>query len=376
MGRQPSYAEYSQIMTGYTPEQMPVISALARGFATFDHWHAEVPSQTFTNRSFLHAATASGFVVNAPYANFPVHNDAETLFERLESHGLTWRVYCDPPSPATPSPRSFMAHGLNDRFATNFVTTDRFYEDAENGTLPAYSFIEPNLWHGHNDMHPPIARLLPGLAFDPPSALLGGEALLARIYDAIRDVAGAGPTPCVVAYDEHGGTYDHVPPPAANPPDPAGPAGEMGFTFHRLGVRTPAIAISPWIPERTVVNDAYRHTSVIRTMRERWNLGRPFTARDADAPDLDPVLSLDRPRPPEDWPAVAPQPVPVFDAALVPPNAPLSPLAQALVGVSVELAKHFGQPVPDIKDPGELTGAEGLAIVHEATGHLFPGLRS
>ena len=64
MGRQPTYDEYSQIMTGYTPEQMPVLSALARGFATFDHWFADVPSQTFTNRSFFHAGTASGLVVN------------------------------------------------------------------------------------------------------------------------------------------------------------------------------------------------------------------------------------------------------------------------------------------------------------------------
>jgi phospholipase C len=66
MGTQPSYERYAQIMQGDTPEQMPVLSTIARGFATFDHWFAEVPSQTFTNRSFFHAASASGFVVNAP----------------------------------------------------------------------------------------------------------------------------------------------------------------------------------------------------------------------------------------------------------------------------------------------------------------------
>jgi phospholipase C len=99
--RQPTYEEYSQIMTGYTPEQIPVLSALGRGFATFDHWFCEVPSQTFTNRSFFHAATASGYVINYPPADaFPVHNTAETLFERLDAKGLTWRVYCDAPSPA------------------------------------------------------------------------------------------------------------------------------------------------------------------------------------------------------------------------------------------------------------------------------------
>jgi phospholipase C len=83
-------------MTGYTPEQVPVISTIARGFATFDHWHCEVPSQTFTNRSFYHAASSSGFVVNAPYENFPLRNVAETIFERLEAAGLPWRIYVDP----------------------------------------------------------------------------------------------------------------------------------------------------------------------------------------------------------------------------------------------------------------------------------------
>ena len=99
MGRQPTHDEYAQIMTGYTPEQMPVFSTLARGFAVFDHWFCEVPSQTFTNRSFFHAATASGYVVNlSPPESFPVHNTAETIFDRLEANGLTWRVYCDPPA--------------------------------------------------------------------------------------------------------------------------------------------------------------------------------------------------------------------------------------------------------------------------------------
>ena len=82
------------------------------------------------------------------------------------------------------------------------------------------------------------------------------------------------------------------------------PPGQMGFTFNRLGIRLPAIAISPWIPEKTVVTDTYRHTSVIRTLRERWNLGLPFTACDADAPDFSRVFTLDVPREPETWPDI------------------------------------------------------------------------
>ena len=78
---------------------MPVLSGAARGFATFDHWFCEVPSCTFPNRSFFHAGTSSGYVINLPPADaFLVHNTAETLFDRLDAAGLTWRVYCSPPA--------------------------------------------------------------------------------------------------------------------------------------------------------------------------------------------------------------------------------------------------------------------------------------
>jgi phospholipase C len=380
MRRQPRYDEYAQIMTGYTPQQMPVLSTLARGFATFDHWFCEVPSQTFTNRSFFHAATASGYVDNYPPANaFPVHNTAETLFERLEARGLTWRVYCDPPSEASFT-GLINAARLRPRFATNFFTTEQFLEDAAQGRLPTYAFIEPNLWNGHNDMHPPVP-VPPDVAWNPPSPLLGGEALLAKIYNAIRASSSPGGsnylnTLLLVVFDEHGGTYDHVPPPPAPPPDPSAPAGQMGFTFNRSGVRIPAIAISAWIPERTVVNDEYRHTSVIRTLRERWSLGRPLTARDASARDLAPIFSREQPRAQEDWPDVFPQPVPAFDEALVPSNAPLTLLARHILFGILALAKELGQTVPDISEDADIRAAEALEILRDVAGHLFPRLQS
>ncbi|MFO1208163.1 MAG: alkaline phosphatase family protein [Amaricoccus sp.] len=380
-GRQPTYEEYAQIMTGYTPEQMPVTSTLAKGFAVFDHWFCEVPSQTFTNRSFYHAATASGFVINYPPADaFPVKNTAETLFERLEAKGLSWRVYCD-----APSPMSFTgiihASRLRDRFATNFSTVADFLEDAKAGKLPTYSFIEPNMWHGHNDMHPPIAALLHGLPYDSPSSLLGGEALLAQIYDAVRtsessDGSNWTNTLLMVAFDEAGGTYDHVPPPAAPPPDPAAPAGQMGFRFDRSGQRIPTLAISAWIPERTVVTDEYRNTSLIRTMRERWDLGAPFTARDAIARDIAPVLSLDAPRDPADWPEATPQPVPKFDVALLPPDRPLSVLGRGLLHAALEFEKSLGAKVPAVPPDAAITGAEAVAMLREGGFDLFPGLKA
>ncbi len=81
VGRQPTYEEYRQIMTGYTPEQVPVLSAIARGFGVFDHWFSEVPSQTLTNRSFWTAGSSSGLVVNRPMGHFMRHNNVETLVQ-------------------------------------------------------------------------------------------------------------------------------------------------------------------------------------------------------------------------------------------------------------------------------------------------------
>ena len=298
LGRQPTVEEYSQIMTGYTPAQMPVLSAIARGFATFDHWFCDVPTCTYPNRSFFHAGASSGYVVNtSPPGSFPRHNDAETLFDRLDAAGLTWKVYCDPPSHYSLT-GVIHAPRLASRFATNFFSTRQFFQDAQQGELPTYSFIEPQIigWN-HNDMHPPFGGVVAALGrqlgaddaaslhFDPPSSLIGGEDLLARIYDAIRDSSSATGsnhlnTTLLVTFDEHGGTYDHVPPPPAIPPDGTGAPGQMGFTFNRSGVRIPTLAISAWIP---------------RADRRQRRVPRDLAAGH-DAPALQPRSAAHRPR--------------------------------------------------------------------------------
>ena len=381
MSREPGYAEYAPIMTGYTPAQMPVTSALARGFATFDHWFCEVPSQTFANRSFFHAGTSSGFVVNlTPAESFPVHNTAETIFERLDRRGLSWRVYCDPPSPFSVT-GVIHAPRLWEYFRTRFVTTDQFLQDCADGTLPTYSFIEPNLLYGHNDMHPAFDALFPGTPVDPPSSLLGGEALLAKIYNAIRAAqsdsgSNAWNTLFLITFDEHGGTYDHVPPPVAPAPQTGGSPGQMGFGFRRSGVRIPAIAISPWIPAQTVITSEYRNTSVIATLRQRWQLGPPLTERDAAAADLSPVFSLDAPRDPDGWPEVSPRPVPPYTGQIPAPEAALRGLGRASLHACAALATHFGKPSPGLTQDADLTRANGVALMNDLAGDAFVRLRT
>jgi phospholipase C len=377
--RPPSYDEYAQIMTGYAPGQMPVLSALARGFAIFDHWFCEVPSQTFANRSFFHAASSSGYVDNlTPADSFPVHNTAETIFERLDRQGLTWKVYCDPPSHLSLT-GIIHAPRLWPHFATKFVTTDQFVLDAADGSLPTYSFIEPNLLYGHNDMHPAFDALFPDAQIDPPSSLLGGEALLAKIYNAVRSSASdsgsnAWNTLLLVTFDEHGGTYDHIPPPLAPPPDPAAAFRQFGFGFDRSGVRVPAIAISPWIAAQQVITSEYRSTSVIATLRQRWTLGGPLTGRDAVAADLAGVLSLDTPRDPADWPSVTPRPVPPFEGTVPAPGAAVRGLCKAAVHSFLALCAHRGKDTPQLTGDENLTRAEGVALISDLGADAFPRL--
>ena len=191
---------------------------------------------------------------------------------------------------------------LSTHFASHFSTLDDFFDDCENGKLPTYSFLEPNMLHAHNDYHPAFNAIVPGMSADPPSSILGGEELLARIYSAIRassttEGSNFANTLFLVSFDEHGGTYDHVPPPSAPPPDPAAPEGQMGFRFDRSGIRIPTLAISAYIDPRTVVTSEYRNTSLIRTLRERFSLGPPLTGRDAVAADIAPILTRDAPVP-------------------------------------------------------------------------------
>jgi phospholipase C len=125
-----------------------------------------------------------------------------------------------------------------------------------------------------------------------------------------------------------------------------------------------------------VINAEYRHTSVIRTLRERWQLGGPLTARDAAAPDLAPVLSLDIPRDPEDWPAVTPRPVPPFSPARVPLEARLKGLCKAVCFPVLALAQDMGLPAPDVDQDEAMARADAIALIDEVFGHMFPGLHA
>jgi phospholipase C len=382
IGRQPTYDEYAHIMTGYTPEQLPVLNGIAREFGVFDHWFSEVPSQTFMNRSFWTAATSSGLVVNGPVKKWFTENDAETIFERLEAHGKTWKVY-------VMEPMSLSFHGiihfprLKDRLATHFVPFAEFEKDAAAGTLPDFSLIEPNMISGHGDYHPAFGRSF-GQAvdldtLDPASSVLAGEAFLERIFNAYRSSTSESGsnvwnTALLIGWDEPGGTYDHVPPGPVRPPDPSAPPGELDFTFDRSGYRVPAIIVSPWVESGSVYNEEYRHTSLIATLRKIWGLGEAFTQRDASARTFDHVFSLATPRDPQTWAAVKAHPVPewTMDPQVV--GESLSTLGKAMGPGLIAKAKEMGVTLPaELDDPNaQLTPGLVVPFLRDVAHHFFP----
>ncbi|TDN93038.1 alkaline phosphatase family protein [Microbacterium sp. BK668] len=353
-GTAPTDDEATQIMGGFSPEQLPVLSTLAREFAVFDAWFAAVPSQTYCNRSFFHASTSHGFVTNKHGGGYDKWLDAEpapTILNRLEEAGVSWKVYFD--ELQLVSLTGILHAPVLEKYwrTKHFGHMSEFFEDARKGDLPAYAFIEPRLVYNHNDFHPPFGALRESdvdgeeIVDSAVSDVRAGEKLVASVYEAVKTSASptgsnALNTLLLITFDEHGGTYDHVPPPAATPPHVDAPVGEMGFAFDRLGVRVPTIAVSAYTRPHTIIHDELHHGAVIATLARLHGL-RPLTRRDAGANDLFPVVNLDTPRSPDTWPVVQPMYVPtnpaedqLADLAEGPHrHKPLSPPGRGLLGL-------------------------------------------
>ncbi|SDH29775.1 alkaline phosphatase family protein [Microbacterium pygmaeum] len=381
----PTLAEASQIMGGFSPEQLPVLSTLAKEFAVFDAWFAAVPSQTYCNRAFFHASTSHGFVTNKHGGGYDKWLDADavpTIFNRLEEAGISWKVYFDELQLVSLTGVQ-MAPSLEKYWRTeHFGHMSEFYEDARAGKLPAYAFIEPRMVYNHNDFHPPFGTFRTStvdgqvITDSAVSDVRAGERLVASVYEAIKlsdkpDGSNAMNTLLLITFDEHGGTYDHVAPPSATPPTADARPGEMGFAFDRLGLRVPAIAVSAYTRAGTIIHDEMHHGSVIATLSRLHGL-RPLTRRDAGANDLFPVVNLQKPRDPRTWPVVHPMYVPSNPQAdeEIDINAhphkdkQLSPPGRGLVGL---LLAKYGEA----NDPEPLTFKEAYTQLHKHGLGLF-----
>jgi phospholipase C len=314
-------ADPKAVMHYFTPEQVPVISQLARSFGVSDRWHASAPCQTWPNRFFAHSATANGHVNNDP-PHFPYI--METVFNRLNGAGQDWRVYFHD------IPHSVTLAKLWDDVLTHFRQFESdFSRDAAAGDLPAYSFIEPRYF---------TDTLLSAIPNDehPPHNVAYGEELIAAVYNAVRSGPGWKQSLLVITYDEHGGCYDHVVPPQATPPGGQTPDG---FDFDYFGVRVPTVIVSPYVRPGSVVRPPgetpFDHTSVIATLRKLFTFA-PLTARDEAAPDLLGALDAE---PDNDGPdsITAPAISPTLARVAISAAKPLNSLQKSLTSAALHL---------------------------------------
>jgi len=248
----------AEVMNYYDIDTLPALHTLARNFTVCDAWHASVPGPTWTNRFFVHSGTSIGRV-EMPASSLPWYTYTQaTIYDRLTARGVPWRIYY------TDFPQSLLLVNQHEPAKLkNYRNVSEFGADFHSKDFPAYTFIEPGYFplSGQNDYH-------------PPSDLNNGERFLAKIYNSIR----SNPTRwertlLIVTFDEHGGFYDHVFPPAAPPPD----MHDEEYDFKLLGLRVPALLISPYTPAR-VEHERFDHTSILRYLADRHALA-PLSAR-------------------------------------------------------------------------------------------------
>ncbi len=250
----------------YDDGDLPFYYWLASEFAVGDRYFASLPGPTFPNRMFLLGASSNGLVHNG----LPP-GDVDIVVDYLEQRQVDWRVYSD----GTPSIGLYFTK--TEYLATKVNRIAQFFEDAAEDTLPAFAFIDPKVgidtgqWD-NDDEHPPaIAQI--------------GQQFVARLVAALTDSPAWPRSAMFISYDEHGGLYDHVPPPEACPPDDSAlklEPGDPDVPLDRLGVRVPFIVVSPFAKKHHVSHEVYDHTSITRFIEARFTLPA-ISARDANA---------------------------------------------------------------------------------------------
>jgi phospholipase C len=296
-------AHSHKIMYYFAPDKLPVLHTLARSYAVFNGWFSSIPGPTVCNRAFAHYGTSFG---QASMDIFYLLDPYKSIYERMLAAGRTTKLYYFDPSSSTQE----VVNVLKNQPQV-FATYPQFLEDCKSGALPDYSFVEPNYSDHPGDGGGEL------LASDqhPDHDVQEGEVFIATIYNAIRQNPDLWKsTALLITYDEHGGIYDHVPPPACTPDGfHASLADTDGvpFAFDRLGVRVPAILVSPWIAKGTVVpgpedpvnGRVFEHASIPATITQHF-IGA-YDARTVREKAAQTFLDLltDNMRPDSDYPS-------------------------------------------------------------------------
>jgi phospholipase C len=296
-GAMDGFARTGRGSMGYWDEpDLPFYYSLAKTFTLANRWFGSAPCQTYPNRRFLMAGTASGTISTdiSQINKFPPANG--TIWDQLSKHGISWKNYfSDAPSTAIIA-SSLLRHPLN------LARIEQFYLDAALGTLPAVSLVDSTFAAITGEATGLLGQVpvptfgslgedllsITSESEENPQDIQLGESFVARIVNAVMHGPKWKRTLLIWFYDEHGGYYDHVPPPRVVAPDAIAPmlkADDEPGDYTLLGPRVPAVVVSPYSRPNAVTNVVHDHTSVLATIEAQWNLPA-LTYRDANATTL------------------------------------------------------------------------------------------
>jgi phospholipase C len=252
-------------MAFWDKSDLPFTYSLAQHFPIGERYFCSVLAQTYPNRRFQFAATASGTISTTAAGLIPAAANG-TIFDRLDAHNIDWRVYYQ----QIASPLILPNFRNNPSQVARTFPFSQFAIDAAAGKLPQFTFIDPNY---------------DNTSEEDPQDIQVGEEFVANVVHTLTSAPSWKHTAFFLNYDEHGGYYDHVPPPRAIAPDSIPPmlsAGDAPGGYDRYGFRVPMVVVSPWARPRYVSRVVQDHTSVLAFIERKWNLPA-MTFRDANA---------------------------------------------------------------------------------------------
>jgi phospholipase C len=253
-------------MRFWDKSDLPFTYSLVEHFPIGDRFFCSTLCQTYPNRRFFFAGTASGTISTTAAGLIPPAANG-TIFDRLDAHKIDWHIYYQQVASALILP-NFRDNASQ---VARSSTVDRFFADAAAGTLPPFTFLDPN-YDTTSEENPQDVQV--------------GERFVAQVVRALMRAPTWKRTALFITYDEHGGYYDHVPPPRAIRPDniPPGlePGDFRGDSYNRYGFRVPLIVVSPWARRNYVSHVVQDLTSVTAFIERKWNLPA-MTFRDANA---------------------------------------------------------------------------------------------
>ncbi|MFM5948130.1 MAG: alkaline phosphatase family protein [Novosphingobium sp.] len=297
----PTPGEIGDIMACFnTAQQLQVMSGLANRYALCDHWFSSLPGPTWPNRFYVHGASSAYSDGNGNYVSLDdspsptqigiwesVHGFAYrdgSIFDALDAASIPWRIYHDTSGTTAGSiPQVTALKGITLADPLAVKSLDAFASDIGSGYPYRYTFIEPN----YGDITGNTYK--GGSSQHPEDDVAGGENLIAQVFNAIAQSPLWPSSLLVITYDEHGGFYDSVAPGGTVVPSTQDKPGENGFIFNQLGIRVPALIVSPRIASQ-VDSTVYDHSSVPATIERLFGLPA-LTARDEAANDLRPLIS-------------------------------------------------------------------------------------